>query len=108
MARNLRERIRKIVEWTVAMDLRPDNPCGRIGQVFGMRRKVVLRALPLRDGSAAIRIVRASAMEICISNRVTPASSSSTHSGCGDGPDSLKTVPAAELASPTSELLTTT
>ena len=32
-ARKLRQRIRAILEWAVAMDLRPDNPCDRIGPV---------------------------------------------------------------------------
>ena len=34
-ARKLRQRIRAVMEWAVAMDLRPDNPCDRIGPVLG-------------------------------------------------------------------------
>ena len=34
-ARKLRQRIRAVLEWAVAMDLRPDNPCDRIGPVLG-------------------------------------------------------------------------
>ena len=30
-ARKLRQRIRAVMEWAVAMELRPDNPCDRIG-----------------------------------------------------------------------------
>ena len=47
-ARKLRQRIRAVLEWAVAMDLRPDNPCDRIGPVLGALGKVVrhMRALP--------------------------------------------------------------
>ena len=34
-ARRLRQRIRAVLEWAVAMELRIDNPCDRIGPVFG-------------------------------------------------------------------------
>ena len=61
-ARNLHQRIRTAMEWEVAMDLRPDNPCARIGPVLGAQGSVVrhMRALPHRDVAAAIRIVGAS------------------------------------------------
>jgi len=61
-ARNLRQRIHKVMEWAVAMDFRPDNPCDRIGPVLGAQGKAVrhMRALPHRDVAAAIRAVRAS------------------------------------------------
>ena len=50
-ARKLRQRIRTVMEWTVAMDLRPENPCDRIGPVLGAQGQVVrhLRALPHGD-----------------------------------------------------------
>ena len=61
-ARKLRQRIRAIMEWAVAMDYRPDNPCDRIGPVLGAQAKAVrhMRALPHREVSGAIRTVRAS------------------------------------------------
>ena len=60
-ARKLRH-IRAVMEWTVAMDLRPDNPCDRIGPVLGVRGKVVrhMRALPHGEVASAIEKVRAS------------------------------------------------
>ena len=61
-ARKLRQRIRAVLEWAVAMDLRPDNPCDRIGPVLGAQGKVVrhMRALPHREVEAAIQSVQAS------------------------------------------------
>ena len=47
-ARKLRQRIRAVMEWAVAMGLRPDNPCDRIGPVLGSQGDVVrhMRAVP--------------------------------------------------------------
>ena len=61
-ARKLRQRIRTVMEWAVAMDLRPDNPCDRIGPVIGAQGKVVrhMRALPHGELAVAIEKVRAS------------------------------------------------
>ena len=61
-ARKLRQRIRAVLEWAVAMDLRPDNPCDRIGPVLGAQGNAVrhMRALPHREVASAIRTVRAS------------------------------------------------
>ena len=44
------------------MNLRPDNPCDRLGPVLGKQNEVVrhMRALPHRDVAAAIAAVRAS------------------------------------------------
>ena len=58
-ARKLRQRIRTVVEWAVAMGLRPDNPCDRIGPVFGSQADVVrhIRALPHGEVSSAIETV---------------------------------------------------
>ena len=49
-ARRVRQRIRAVLEWAVAMELRPDNPCDRIGPVLGPQRAPVqhMRALPHR------------------------------------------------------------
>ena len=61
-ARKLRQRIRAVLEWAVAMDLRPDNPCDRIGPVLGSQGNAVqhMRALPHGEVAAALRTVRAS------------------------------------------------
>ena len=61
-ARRLRQRIRAVLEWAVAMEFRIDNPCHRIGPVLGPQHNVVqhMRALPHREVAAAIRTARAS------------------------------------------------
>ena len=61
-ARKLRQRIRAVLEWAVAMDLRPDNPCDRIGPVLGSQGNAVrhMRALPHGEVASALRTVRAS------------------------------------------------
>ena len=61
-ARKLRQRIHAVMEWAVAMGLRPDNPCDRIGPVLGSQGNVVrhMRALPHGEVSAAIETVGAS------------------------------------------------
>ena len=61
-ARKLRQRIRAVMEWAVAMDYRPDNPCDRIGPVLGVQGKAVrhMRALPHGEVASAIWKVRAS------------------------------------------------
>ena len=60
-ARKLCQRIRAVLEWAVAMDLRPDNPCDRIGPVLGAQGKAVrhMRALPHGEVASALRTVRA-------------------------------------------------
>ncbi len=61
-ARKLRQRIRAVLEWAVAMEFRIDNPCDRVGSVLGTQDAVVrhMRALPHREVAAALRKVRAS------------------------------------------------
>ena len=61
-ARTLRQRIHAVLEWSIAMEHRTDNPCDRIGPVLGPQRDVVrhMRALPHRDVAAALETVRAS------------------------------------------------
>ena len=61
-ARKLRQRIRAVMEWAVAMEIRPDNPCDRIGPALGAQKYVVqhMRALPHRDVASAIEKVKAS------------------------------------------------
>ena len=61
-ARTLRQRIHGVLEWSIAMEYRTDNPCDRIGPVLGPQRDIVrhMRALPHRDVASAIKTVRAS------------------------------------------------
>ena len=61
-ARTLRRRMRTVLEWAVAMELRPENPCDRIGRVLDPQNDVVkyIKALPHREVAEAIETVRAS------------------------------------------------
>ena len=61
-ARCVRQRIGAVMEWAIAMNLRADNPCDRLGPVLGKQNEVVrhMRALLHRDVAAAVRTVRAS------------------------------------------------
>ena len=61
-AQSVRQRIRAVLEWAVAMEYRTDNPCDRIGPVLGPQRDVVrhMPALPHRDVAPALEAVRAS------------------------------------------------
>ncbi|MDE2928320.1 MAG: integrase arm-type DNA-binding domain-containing protein [Acidobacteriota bacterium] len=61
-ARKLRQRIRAVLEWAVAMEFRIDNPCDRVGSVLGTQDAVVrhMRALPHREVAPAVRRVRSS------------------------------------------------
>ena len=49
-ARAVRRRMRAVLEWAVAMELRPDNPCNRVGRVLGPQNVAVrhMKALPHR------------------------------------------------------------
>ena len=66
-ARRVRQRIRAVMEWAFAMQMRTDNPCDRLEPALGVQQAVVehMRALPHREAAAAISAVRAS--------RATPA-----------------------------------
>ncbi len=61
-ARRLRQRLRAVLEWSIAMEHRTDNPCDRVGPVLGPQRDTVrhMRALPHQDVAAALATVRAS------------------------------------------------
>ena len=61
-ARRVRQRVGTVLEWAVAMELRPDNPCDRIGPILGPQRAPVqhMRALPHQDVPAAVEAVRTS------------------------------------------------
>ena len=67
-ARRLRQRIRAVLEWAVAMEFRIDNPCDRIGPVLGPQHNVVqhMRALPHREVAAAIQTARASTVPLAV------------------------------------------
>ena len=62
-AKRVRQRLRAVLEWAVAMEYRLDNPCDRIGPVLGSQQDVTehMQALPHREAAAVIRRVRASA-----------------------------------------------
>ena len=66
--RPFRQRIRAVLEWAVAMEVRIDNPCDRIGPVLGPQHDVVqhMRALPHREVAAAIRTARASTVPLAV------------------------------------------
>ena len=62
-AKRVRQRLRAVLEWAVAMEYRIDNPCDRIGPVLGPQRDVTehMQAVPHREAAAVIRKVRESA-----------------------------------------------
>ena len=62
LAKAVRQRLHAVLEWAVAMNLRTDNPCSRVGPVIGPQRNIVqhMRALPHREVAAAVATVRAS------------------------------------------------
>ena len=55
----MRQRIRSVLEWAIAMDLRNDNPCDRVLPVLGPQSDIVTHrlALPHKDVAAAIETV---------------------------------------------------
>ena len=61
-AREVRQRIRSVLEWAIAMDLRNDNPCDRVLPVLGPQNDIVTHrlALPHKDVAATIETVRTS------------------------------------------------
>ena len=60
-ARAVRQRIRSVIEWAIALDMRTDNPCDRVLPVLGPQNDIVThrQALPHWDVAAAIETVRA-------------------------------------------------
>ena len=44
-ARAVRQRIRSVLEWAIAMDLRNDNPCDRVLPVLGPQNDIVQHRL---------------------------------------------------------------
>ena len=61
-AKRVRQRLRAVLEWAVAMEYRLDNPCDRIGPVLGPQKDVTehMQAVPHREAAAVIRKVQAS------------------------------------------------
>ena len=60
-ARAVRQRIRSVIEWAIALDMRSDNPCDRVLPVLGPQNDIVTHrlALPHKEVAAAIETVRA-------------------------------------------------
>ena len=61
-ARAVRQRIRSVLDWAVALELRNDNPCDRVLSVLGPQNDIVThrRALPHKEVASAVATVRAS------------------------------------------------
>ena len=61
-ARAVRQRVRSVLEWAVALDMRNDNPCDRVLPVLGPQNDIVehRQALPHKDVAAAVETVRSS------------------------------------------------
>ena len=61
-AKRVRQRLRAVLEWAVAMEYRIDNPCDRIGPVLGSQKDVTehMQAVPHREAAAVIRKVQES------------------------------------------------
>ena len=73
-AREVRQRVRAVLEWSIAMDLRNDNPCDGVVPVLGPQNDIVTHrlALPHKNVAAAIETVRSG----------SPPSSSRSSSSC--------------------------
>ena len=59
-ARAVRQRVRTVLEWAIAMEMRMDNPCDRVLPVLGPQGDIVehMRALAHQDVAAAVERVR--------------------------------------------------
>ena len=62
-ARRVRQRIHAVMEWAIAMHLRDDNPCERLGKTLGAQQDLRqhMRAIPHGEVAAAVRAVNGSA-----------------------------------------------
>lgn len=108
-ARRVRQRISAVMEWAIAMELRDDNPCGRLGHVLGPQQDLVqhMRALPHAEVSAAIKAVHASgatpAVKLAFEFLVLTAARSGEVRGARwteiDLPSGVWTVPAKRMKS---------
>lgn len=65
-ARSVRKRIRAVLVWAMAMEMRNDDPCDRVFPVLGLQNEVVhyRQALPHREVAAAIRAIRAERADV--------------------------------------------
>ena len=66
-AQSVHQRMRSVLEWTVAMEYRTDNPCDRVRSVLGPQNRVVkhMKALPHREvGSAIGKVGRTDQMPV--------------------------------------------
>ena len=61
-ARKIRQRVRSVLEWAIALDMRNDNPRDRVVPVLGPQNDIVTHrhALPHEDVAAAVETVRTS------------------------------------------------
>ena len=61
-ARAVRQRVRSVLEWAVALDMRNDNPCDRVLPVLGPQNDIVehRQALPHKEVAVAVETVRSS------------------------------------------------
>ena len=55
-ARAVRQRVRMVLEWSIAMNLRNDNPCDRLGPVLGPQNDIVTHRLALPHGEVAAAV----------------------------------------------------
>ena len=55
-AKRVRQRLRAVLEWAVAMEYRIDNPCDRIGPVLGPQQDVTehRQAVPHREAASVM------------------------------------------------------
>ena len=67
-AQSVRQRISAVMEWSIAMEYRADNPCDRVGPVLGAQQHRVehMRALPHQEVAAAIETARASRSSVVV------------------------------------------
>ena len=108
-ARRVRQRISAVMEWAIAMHLRDDDPCDRLGKVLGPQQDLVqhMRAVPHAEVSAAILAVNGSgatpAVKLAFEFLVLTAARSGEVRGAKwieiDLPASVWTVPARRMKS---------
>ena len=67
-ARTVRHRIRSVLVWAIAMDLRNDNPCDQVLPVLGPQNDIVqhMQALPHKDVAAAVETVRSGSAQSAV------------------------------------------
>ena len=65
-ARVVLQRMRSVLDWSVALEFRTGNPCDQLQPVLGPQNRVIrhMRALPHREVASAIRAVRESSRPV--------------------------------------------